>query len=227
MFPYTFIDLTHSLEQGIPAWDTACGFHQEIDLDYSPCGGDVTFRVMKMAMPAGIGTHMDAPSHCVPGGACIEELDLNALCMPCVVIDVSKKAHARYRVSQQDILDFEALYGDINPGSCVLIQTGWEKFWKTPQKYHNGHIFPSVCVQAAHFLLARGVEALGIDTLSPDRPEDGFHVHQAFLEKGKILIENAAHLDKMPTLGAYVMCVPLKIKGGTESPIRLIGLVKK
>lgn len=53
-----------------------------------------------------------------------------------------------------------------------MIQTGWSKFWDKPEKYHNNYIFPSVSLEAAKIFLKRGVSALGIDTLSPDRPED-------------------------------------------------------
>ena len=49
------------------------------------------------------------------------------------------------------------------------------------------------------------MRALGIDTLSPDRPEDGFKVHKSLLSAGKIIIESVANLDKMPPVGGYVM----------------------
>ena len=66
----------------------------------------------------------------------------------------------------------------------------------------------------------------GIDTLSPDRPEDSFKVHQIFLGAGKILIENVANLDSMPPVGGFIMALPIKIKDGTEAPVRLIGLIE-
>lgn len=74
-------------------------------------------------------------------------------------------------------------------------------------------------------MLERGVTALGIDTLSPDRSEDGFKVHKVFLGKNKIFIENVANLDKMPSVGGYVMVLPIKVKDGTEAPVRLVGLI--
>lgn len=52
-------------------------------------------------------------------------------------------------------------------------------------------------------------------------------MHQIFLGAGNILIENAAHLDKMPSVGSFVMVLPIKIKDGTEAPVRLIGLIKR
>ena len=226
-FPYHLIDLTHTLESSIPTWTGGCGFNADMHLDYKDCKGDYKFRVLKIKMHAGIGTHMDAPSHCILGGRSVHEFTLQELCMPCVVIDVSAHAHERYSVTLQDIKKFEAIHGAIEKGSCVMVKTGWEKFWHTLNLYNNNHVFPSISFEAAALLLEREVDALGVDTLSADRPENGFKVHQAFLGESKILIENVANLDKMPKIGSYVMILPLKIKDGTEAPIRLVGLIKE
>jgi kynurenine formamidase len=227
IFPYRLIDLTHTLACTIPTWPGRCGFNHDLHMDYSQCQGKDQFRVMTLKMHAGIGTHMDAPSHMIVGGKCIDDFDVNELIMPCVVIDVSDQCHERYTLAVQDVVDFESKYGPIPKGSCVMVNTGWEKFWDTPVRYHNTHVFPSVSLEAALFLLDRGVSALGIDTLSPDRPENGFNVHRTFLDAGKILIENVANLNKMPCVGAFVMALPLKVKDGTEAPMRLVGLIKR
>jgi kynurenine formamidase len=227
IFPYKLIDLTHILDASIPTWNGKCGFHHDVHIDYSDCVDEDKFRVMKVKMHAGIGTHMDAPSHCVDGGKCIHDFDVNDLIMPCVVIDASNKSHERYSLSVQDIANFERKFGSIAHGSCIMVKTGWSKFWNEPLKYHNNYVFPSVSPDAATLFLERGISALGIDTLSPDRPEDGFKVHKIFLGANKIIIENVANLDSMPTVGGFVMILPIKIKHGTEAPIRLIGLIKK
>jgi len=224
--PYKLIDLTHTLDSGVPTWNAACGFNHDLHIDYGDCEGEDKFRVMKMRMHAGIGTHMDAPSHCIPSGRCIDDFDINELCMPCVIIDISSKCHERYSLTLEDITEFERQYDTINKDTCVMVKTGWSKFWDTPMKYHNNHVFPSVSPDAATLLLERGVKALGIDTLSPDRPENGFKVHQIFLGAGKILIENVANLDNMPLINSFVIVLPIKIKDGTEAPIRLVGLIK-
>jgi kynurenine formamidase len=225
-FPYKLIDLTHALDSNIPTWNGGCGFNHDAHIDYSDCEGQYKFRVMKVKMHAGIGTHMDAPSHCIPGGRFIHDFDVNELIMPCVVIDVSDKCYERYSLSAKDVADFESKYGKISGGSCVFVKTGWSKFWHTPSKYHNNHVFPSVSSEAASLLLERGVNALGIDTLSPDRPEDGFKVHKTFLGADKIILENVANLGSMPPTRGFVMVLPIKIKDGTEAPVRLVGLVE-
>src|SRR5438445_13889218 len=123
-FPYTIIDLTHTLDENTPTWDGSCGFHHDIVLDYSDCATEVTFRVQKIEMNAGIGTHMDAPAHCIQNGATIDQLKLTDLLSPCVVIDVSEPSHERYSVSVLDIKAFENAHGRIQPGQFVMIRTG-------------------------------------------------------------------------------------------------------
>lgn len=225
-FPYQLIDLTHTLDKTIPAWNGGCGFNHDMHINYDDSADEDKFRVMKIKMHAGIGTHMDAPSHCIPGGKSIHDFDVNDLFMPCVVIDISDQCHERYSLSIQEIKDFEDKYGIIPKNSCVMVKTGWSRFWNEPLKYHNNHIFPSISFEAAEFLIEREVNAIGIDTLSPDRPEDGFKVHQLFLGSGKIIIENVAHLDHMSPVGGMIIIFPIKIKDGTEAPVRLVGLIK-
>lgn len=223
-FPYRVIDLTHTIDENSPSWDGSCGFKHEIKLDYD-CSSAVQFRVQQIKMNAGIGTHMDAPAHCIPGASTIDELQLSNLIAPCIVIDVSKSAHERYSVSPEDIKDFEKNHGTINHGSFIMIQTGWEQFWCDSEKYRNNHLFPSISGAAAELLLDRGIVGLGIDTLSPDRSEDAYPVHALILGAGKYIIENAANLSSLPAKGSFILALPIKTKGGTEAPLRLIGLV--
>lgn len=225
-FNYRLIDLTHTLHPAIPTWNGHCGFRHEVYIDYSDCKTDPKFRVMKMSMNAGIGTHIDVPSHCFPDRRSVHEFDVNELCMRCCVIDVSTKSHATYIVSPEDITDFEEKYGPIPSGSCVLVRTGWDRFWSEPKRYHNNYVFPSISAEASELLLQRGINGLGIDTLSPDRPDNGYPVHHVFLGAGKLLIENVANLDSMPPIGSYVLVLPIKILDGTEAPVRLVGLVE-
>jgi kynurenine formamidase len=229
-FPYHIIDLTHTLSPEVPSWTGGCGFEHQIKLDYgarSPLEGDdtVTFRVQQIKMHAGVGTHMDAPAHCVPGGMCIADLDLNQLIAPCVMIDVSDKSHASYLISTDDMGAFEARYGVISPGTCVFFYTGWEKHWASPDRYRNNLMFPSVSGDVALLLVERGIVGLGIDTISPDRPDSEFPVHAILLGAGKYIVENAAHLKSLPPTGAYSLSLPIKTKDGTEAPIRLVGLI--
>ena len=176
-------------------------------------------------MQEGIGTHMDASAHCIPGGKFIHELDLNCLIVPCCVIDVANIADEHYCVSSNDIKTFEDLHGKIQPGSFIIVHTGWDQFWNEPEKYRNNFIYPCITEEAALLLLEKNIVGLGIDTLSPDRPEHGFPVHNAILGAGKYIVENIANSANLPPNNSYSLALPIKIAQGTEAPIRLVGLI--
>jgi kynurenine formamidase len=223
----SFIDLTHTLSSGVPHWSRGCGFNQKNTLDYEDCGSETKFRVQSIEMFAGIGTHIDAPAHCVAGGSDIASIPLSQLISPCTVIDISDKADEKYVVTEKDIRDFELLHGVIEKQSLVIIHTGWSKFWNNPEKYHNNFVFPTISLNAVELLMKREIIGLDIDTLSPDREEDGFPVHRLMLGSGRYIIENIAHANCIPPTGAFAIALPLKIQDGTESPIRLIAAIKE
>ncbi len=225
-FPFKCVDLTHPLTEYTPSWDNSCGFEHTISLDYADCTTQVKFRVQSIHMPAGIGTHMDAPAHCDPAGKTIDAISLNDCLAPCIVIDISEKAHEMYLCSVQDILDFEKQYRPIQPGDFVIIRTGWARHWSSSEQYRNNLQFPSVSKEAAQLLIERDIVGLGIDTLGPDTAESGYPVHQIILSQGKYLVENAANADLLPPVGSYILIAPLLVSGGTEAPIRLIGFIK-
>jgi kynurenine formamidase len=50
-------------------------------------------------------------------------------------------------------------------------------------------------------------------------------VHKQLLGAGKYILENVTNLEGLPAKGSFILALPLKIKGGTEAPVRLIGLI--
>lgn len=182
--------------------------------------------MQEIALPAGMVTHMDAPAHCVKEGLTIADLDLvgHHLITHCVVIDVSPQSHARYLITEQDILDFEKRYGTISPPTFVIFYTGWEKFWHDANQYRHDLLFPSLDASAAQLILERNCAGIGIDTLSPDRPDSCYIVHQLLLQNKKYIVENVFNANKLPATGAFSMALPIKVADLTEAPISLIGL---
>ena len=225
IFPYKIIDLTHTLTATAPSWEGDCGFQHETVLDYQACRSDVKFKVQKIHMYAGLGTHMDSPAHCIPGGKTIDTMRLENTCAPCICIDVSNEAHESYQLPAATIHQFEHQYGEISAGTFVLIRTGWDRFWSDPSAYRNHLKFPSISFDAAYLLLKRNI--VGLDTLSPDTPDSGYPVHQAILGAGKYLVENVANSSKLPAQGSFSLALPIPIAGATEAPVRLIGLIDR
>lgn len=224
-FPFKTIDLTHTISPTSPTWEGDCGFQHQVILDYADCTTPVKFKVQKINMYAGLGTHIDAPAHCIPGGKTVDKLDLDELIAPCVVIDVSKQAHESWQLSPEDIRQFEREQGQIGAGSFVIIRTGWDQYWNEPDRYRNNLQFPSISRNTANLLLERKIAGLGIDTLSPDTHDSGYPVHEAILGAGKYLVENVANSSKMPPKNGFSLALPICTEGGTEAPMRLIGLI--
>lgn len=222
---HQIIDLTHSLTSDIPSFDGDCCFSLHIAVDYKDCESTNLFRVQKIEAKAGAGTHMDAPAHCFPKSKTIEALDLANLVTECIIIRVDDEANETYVVMPDAIKKFEEQHGKIEPNTFVIFYTGWDKYWGTPKKYRNDLQFPSVHEETAKLLLKRDVAGIGIDTLSPDAGGKDYPVHRVILGSGKYLVENVANAEKVPPTGAKIMIMPMKIKDGTEAPIRMIAVV--
>jgi kynurenine formamidase len=222
---FKIIDLTHMLSEIIPTWDGSCGFELSINTDYEDCTPPDLFRTQKIKCSGGIGTHMDAPAHCFPESATIDMLQMEDLITDCVFIDVSNEADENYVIMPDVIEAFEKENGEIKSNSFVIFYTGWDQYWSTPQKYQNDHKFPSVHESTAKILVKRNIAGLGIDTLSADTGANGFPVHRAILGAEKYLVENIANAKELPPVGAKSLVLPMKIKDGTEAPIRLIALI--
>lgn len=219
------IDLTHVLSGDMPFWDEASGFELILNIDYKDCVPPNLFRTQKIQGTTGVGTHMDAPAHVVPGGRTIDQLVLAELVVGGIIIDVSGQATEDYVIMPEVLEKFEQAHGQIPAGSLVIFYTGWDKRWATPAQYHNGHKFPSVHVSTAEVLVKRNIAGLGIDTLSCDTGKNGFPVHRAVLGADKYLIENIANAGGLPATGAELFALPIKIKDATEAPVRLIAVI--
>lgn len=223
------IDLTHPLHEGIPTWSGGCGFKLDIKLDY-PQG----LRVQSLKSHAGVGTHIDAPTHFIKDSWNIADIPLENLIVPVSILDMRHKMDPDLFISPSDIEAFEKAHGRIPDHSLFLANTGWSQYWIEPLKYRNpdasGQMhFPGFSKEAAIFLLKRNIVGLGIDTLSPDGSMNGpgvqFPVHEIILGAKKYIIENIANLDQMPPVGAYAIALPPRLLEATESAARLIGLI--
>ncbi|GAG84904.1 unnamed protein product [marine sediment metagenome] len=224
---YNIIDLTHSLSSKIASWEGDCGFHLKNKIDY-----DQGVRVQAIQMRAGIGTHIDAPSHFIPDGDNIAQLAIANLITSAYVIDVREKVHPDYFISADDIDKFEKQHGRIEADSLVIALTGWEQHWTDPAKYRNvddkGKMhFPGFSPQSVELLLQRGINGVAIDTLSPDGSDMTFPVHHLLLGAGKYIIENIANCALLPAKGACIVALPIKVADGTEAPLRIIALLEK
>lgn len=185
------------------------------------------------------GTHIDAPIHFAAGGKKVDEILLTQLIAPAVKIDVSQKAIANrdYQVSVEDFNDWESQHGKIPDGSIVLLQTGYGRYWPNRVKYLGTDKrgaegvaelhFPGLHPEAAKWLVDnRRINAVGLDTASIDYGQSQtFDSHVILMRQNIPAFENVANMEKVPTVGAQVIALPMKIRGGSGAPLRVIAFI--
>lgn len=226
---YSLIDLTHALTAEVPTWGGTQDFEIRVTNTYQEVGYcQQAANIRKI----GVGTHIDAPIHFCEGGMTIDELPLEQLMSLTHVIDISQSNNEDYQASVEDILAYEHKYGPIQKNSLVILYSGWEKYWHDPLKYRNLKEdkqlhFPCFSYAAAEYLLSKEINGIGVDTLSPETGSQGFPIHELLLGAGKYILENLANCGQLPPAGAQTIALPPKIKGGTEAPLRVVGLVNK
>jgi kynurenine formamidase len=233
----TWIDLTYAFDSTTIYWPTAKPFTLEVvSAQRTPAG--YYYAANNIAAAEHGGTHLDSPVHFAEGKHTTDEIPLAQLAAPAFVIDVSSQAEADrdYRVTRADLESWEQAHRRIPEGAIVLVRTGWGRRWPDrarylgtsrtgPQAVPELH-FPGIHPDAARWLVERKVHAVGIDTPSIDYGQSTtFDTHQALSAANIPAFENVAHLSAVPATGAFVIALPMKIRGGSGGPLRIVAVL--
>jgi len=227
------IDLTHPFDETTLYWPTSPSGFVLKSLFRGRTPGGFFYTANEMAAPEHGGTHMDSPVHFAEHGATTESVPLDRLVAPAVVVDMRAAAarDADALLEPGDIERFEAKRGAIAPGTIVLVRTGWADRWPDRKRYLGddrpgdaSHLhFPGLSRASAELLVARRVAAVGIDTASIDHgPSTDFAAHQVLMGADIPAFENVASLADIPPRGAVVIALPMKIRGGSGGPLRIV-----
>jgi kynurenine formamidase len=225
------IDLTHALNAMNPHWPGP---------GYEPFKYEIFATLEKdhvlsgrFTMAEHTGTHLDAPNHFVSNQISVDNIPLQQLFAPAVVIDVREQVarNVDYQLSVSDISIWEQTHGRVPDNAVVLMYTGWDTRWTDFNRYKNADAsgalhFPGFSPDAARLLVEeRNIAGIGVDTLSVDYGlSKDFAVHHICHGKGKYHLENVANLSNLPAQGAMLIIAPIKIENGTGGPARIFGL---
>ncbi|XP_055342319.1 isatin hydrolase-like [Paramacrobiotus metropolitanus] len=185
------------------------------------------------------GTHVDALSHVNrnPVRDDIDQVPLRQFFGTAAVVDIAEKCRSNpdYELSIADVRAHESDHGRLPNGSLLFVYTGWgakindkPAFWGTPDYFNLSQLhYPGVSPAAAEWLVKnRKIKVVGVETGSVDNGQGGLSLqaHAIFLSSGVNIIESVQNLDKLPARGAFVFGLPMKMKGASGSPIRLVAV---
>ena len=218
------IDLSYSLESGMPAWPTHARYGSVIYESYDYGG---TALQSQITLSEHTGTHVDAPKHFFPEGVSIDEIPLKALMGRGVKIEATEITKRSF-LPLDKILDFEAREGEIKEGDIVMFRFGWDiKYMIQPDASEYLHDWPGLSAEAAVYLMNKKIKAAGCDCMAIDAfGNEENPVHHILLGHSIPIIENIQNLSKIPVF-SYVIGLPMKIKGGSGSTLRLAAFIGK
>ncbi len=228
-----WVDLTHAFDASTIYWPTGKPFKLEKTHE-GPTPGGYWYESNDISASEHGGTHLDAPAHFAEGKWHTDDIPMNRLIAPGIVVDVSGNARNRpdYLIRKEDFTAWEAQHGRIPAGAIVLVRTGWEEFWPDKKKYLGTDLpgdvanlhFPGYSAEAARFLTAeRNVASVGLDTPSLDRGQSrDFMAHRIFGKANVPGFENVCNLNQLPPTGFRVIALPMKIGRGSGGPLRII-----
>lgn len=183
------------------------------------------------------GTHFDAPVHWVTGKDLADNttdtIPARRFIGPACVIDVVQQCaeNPDFLLTPEHIQDWELAHGPIPAGAWVLMRTDWSK--RQGANFLNvgedGPHAPGLHRAASELLVARDVLGVGVETVGTDAGQAGsfdppFPNHHIMHGAGKFGLASLCNLDQLPPTGAIVIAAPLKIVGGSGSPLRVLAI---
>ena len=226
-------ELSHVFENGMPQYFAVPPFLHVFQRRLGDIvrPGGLTIASDLLVAPIHAGTHVDAPAHVSPmpvegtppGADTIPPLVTRAVVLDCRDAGVTELGVAEV----EQALDRAGT--DVRPGDVALVATGWEARWSDGEYATLAAVgeAPGLGVEAARRLADSGVIAIGADTATLEPASTQLGVHRLLLhERGVYIIENlrlSTLLDEGVSELAFV-ALPLRIAGGTGSPLRAIGV---
>ena len=191
-------------------------------------------------------THLDAPWHFAPESEgrkakTIDEIPLEWCYGNGVVLDMRHKNNQDHDpvIRIDDLKDaLKKIDYQIQPKDIVLIQTGNDRLIGDRRYFDQG---PGVSAQATRWILDHGVKITGIDswgwdiplkemarkTRKEDKKDYFWEAHYVGVDKEYCHLERLANLDRLPAFGSKICCFPLKIRGGSAGPCRVVAMIDK
>ncbi|MDP2573291.1 cyclase family protein [Vibrio penaeicida] len=239
------IDLTQTLNEEFPAlqlpeeFGQVWGFKKETISQYDENGPGWYWNNFRCGEHT--GTHFDAPVHWISGKDhpknSVDTIPVHNFVAPAVVVDASQEVadDPDWLLTVDFLESWESQHGTIPEGAWVLFRTDWSKRVNDPAAFLNmkedGTHTPGPTQDAVEWMInERNVLGFGVETINTDAGQSfmwptPLPCHTLMHGANKYGLQCLKNLDQLPTTGALIVAAPLKIEGGSGSPLRVLALV--
>ncbi|QLB19944.1 cyclase [Mannheimia granulomatis] len=229
-----WVDLSHGVNTTIPYFPAFKPIEEKTLFTVEKDG----FLAKEYTVASQYGTHIDAPVHFADGKRTLDEIGATEFILPLIVIHKEKEVATNpdYRLTVEDIQQFEAEFGKIPSGSFVAFASGWSARWKDIVAFYNkdengqAHT-PGWSLEALQFLHnERDVAAIGHETLDTDSALD-FVKNQDlvgeryWLSQNKFQVEVLNNLSSLPSVGGAIFIGVPKIEQAPGFNARVLAVV--
>lgn len=229
-----WVDLSHGVNTTIPYFPAFKPIEEKTLFTVEKDG----FLAKEYTVASQYGTHIDAPVHFADGKRTLDEISATEFILPLIVIHKEKEVATNpdYRLTVEDIQQFEAEFGKIPAGSFVAFASGWSARWKDTVAFYNkdengqAHT-PGWSLDALQFLHnERDVAAIGHETLDTDSALD-FVKNQDlvgeryWLSQNKFQVEVLNNLSSLPSVGGAIFIGVPKIEQAPGFNARVLAVV--
>lgn len=229
------------LTQPLAPWSPRSSDHPPVTIEnlrwYSRHG--VHTSVLRTSVH--VGTHIDAPTLYFQDGLSIDQLPLDSLCGPGVILDMPSEQWAPIGPAELENGP------EVKEGDIVILRTGWHRFYGDEERYVLKA--PGLTREGVDWLVEKGVKLVGADSPSPEhifmrarqwrslRPdifegaeidEDAYprsYGHKTFFRNGIFLLEGlGGEIDEVVGQRVEIIALPLKLEGAEAAQARVLAL---
>lgn len=200
-----FVDISVPIRAGMPVWPGSVGIQISPVLEMAR--GDIA-NVTQISCDVHTGTHVDAPSHFIPGADQVENLPLETLIGEALVVELFKSETITD-------LDLEQLSIPKNV-TRLLLRTSNSALWAS-DTFEAGYV--GISVSAARWLVDRRIRLIGIDYLSIEPYGAAPAAHEVLLSNSVVILEGL-NLSGVVEGMYELICLPLRLCGCEGAPAR-------
>jgi arylformamidase len=220
----SIVDLSGTIKNGMWGYRVLPGLETiipEVEVETIATVEKNGFFSSKLTLSTVSGTYLEAGSHILPDGKCLDEYPPERFIKPVKIVKLPRQAPK----ALIDVTLIERHASDIETDDALIIDTGWGRMWNRP-----GYVLscPNFCRDALEWVLAQDISIFGVDVpcieaswSEEDDEQKGLLLAELF-RRDVLLLAPLVNLERVQGKSGKLICLPLSVKGTSGAPARVL-----